>query len=305
MLNSIFAWFEKHYSPTHIETNPHPPMGLMSFYMYFLKQFRTPIIFKVIIVAFAATLDSMIPIFLGTIIDLISGVEPGTLFKDQGALLLAMALTVAMRPSLIVLDILIQYHTIVPSLVGRTRWQSHWHVVRQSWTFFQKDFAGRIASKVFETGPALENSSMEIIDAVWYMVVFFFVASGVLGAQDIVFLLPLLVWAVCYVVLMYFSLPAIAKQSKINSNARSIVTGRMVDCYTNIQTLKTFATGNMEDRYVAESVEENIKNFRLLMRIFSKMWTVLFVINTMLLIITGYLALTWWNNGLITTDSWR
>jgi len=301
MLNSVFAWFEKHYSPTHIEANPHPPMGLVSFYMYFLKQFKTPIIFKIIIVAIGAALDSMIPIFLGTIIDMISGAEPGTLFKDQGTLLLAMAITIAVRPSVIVLDILIQYHTIVPSLVGRTRWQSHWHVVRQSWTFFQKDFAGRIASKVFETGPALESSSMEIIDAVWYMIVFFIVASGVLGNQDIVFLLPLIGWAIAYVVLMYFSLPAIAKQSKINSNARSVVTGRMVDCYTNIQTLKTFATGNMEDRYVAESVEENIKNFRLLMRIFSRMWTTLFIINTLLMISTGYLALTWWNNGLITT----
>lgn len=301
MLNSIFAWFEKHYSPTHIESNPHPPMGLLKFYGYFLGQFRTPVIFKIIIVAIGAGIDSMIPVFLGTIVDLVSGTEPGTLFKDQGALLLAMAITLALRPSIFVLDILIQYHTIVPSLVGRVRWQSHWHVVRQSWTFFQKDFAGRIASKIFETGPSLENSAMEVIDAVWYMVVFFIVATGVLANQDIVFLFPLLGWAAAYLILMYFSLPAIAKQSKINSNARSVVTGRMVDCYANIQTLKTFATGNLEDKYVADSVEENIKQFRLLMRVFSRMWMSLFVINTILLITTGYLALSWWNKGLITT----
>ncbi|MCZ4271127.1 ABC transporter ATP-binding protein [Maritalea porphyrae] len=301
MLNSIFAWFEKHYSPIHIEPNPHPPMGLLKFYWYFIGQFRTPVMFKVIIVAIGAALDAMIPIFLGTIVDLVSGTEPGTLFKDQGALLLAMGITLALRPSVFVLDILIQYHTIVPSLVGRVRWQSHWHVVRQSWTFFQKDFAGRIASKIFETGPSLENSAMEVIDAVWYMVVFFIVATGVLANQDIVFLFPLLGWAAAYLLLMYFSLPAIAKQSKINSNARSVVTGRMVDCYANIQTLKTFATGSLEDKYVADSVEENIKQFRLLMRVFSRMWMSLFVINTILLITTGYLALSWWNKGLITT----
>lgn len=301
MFDTIFAWFEKHYSPTHIEKDPHPPMGLMKFYWYFLGQFRTPIIFKVIIVAIGASIDAMIPIFLGTIVDLVSGTEPGTLFKDQGSLLLAMAITLALRPSIFILDILIQYHTIVPSLVGRIRWQSHWHVVRQSWTFFQKDFAGRIASKIFETGPSLENSAMEVIDAVWYMIVFFIVASGVLANQDIVFLFPLLGWAAAYLLLMYFSLPAIAKQSKINSNARSVVTGRMVDCYSNIQTLKTFATGNLEDKYVSESVDENIKQFRLLMRVFSRMWMSLFIINTALLITTGYLALSWWNKGLITT----
>jgi len=301
MLKSVFAWFEKHYSPTHIEPNPHPPMDLLKFYWYFIGQFKAPVIFKVIVVAIGAAIDSMIPVFLGTIVDLVSGTEPGTLFKDQGTLLLAMGVTLALRPSIFVLDILIQYHTIVPSLVGRVRWQSHWHVVRQSWTFFQKDFAGRIASKVFETGPSLENSAMEVIDAVWYMIVFFIVASGVLANQDIVFLFPLLGWAAAYLILMYFSLPAIAKQSKINSNARSVVTGRMVDCYANIQTLKTFATGNLEDKYVADSVEENIKQFRLLMRVFSRMWMSLFVINTLLLLTTGYLALSWWNKGLITT----
>ncbi|WP_435667661.1 ABC transporter ATP-binding protein [Maritalea sp.] len=301
MLNSIFAWFEKHYSPTHIEPNPHPPMDLVKFYLYFLNQFRTPIMFKIVIVAIGAAIDSMIPVFLGTIVDLVSGTEPGTLFKDQGTLLLAMGITLALRPSIFILDVLVQYHTIVPSLVGRVRWQSHWHVVRQSWTFFQKDFAGRIASKVFETGPALESSAMEVIDAVWYMVVFFIVATSVLANQDIVFLFPLLGWATAYLALMYFCLPAIAKQSKINSNARSVVTGRMVDCYTNIQTLKTFATGNIEDKYVAGSVEENIKQFRNLMRIFTRMWASLFIINTILMITTGYLALVYWNNGIITT----
>ena len=300
MFDKIFAWFEKHYSPTHIEADPHPPMGLANFYWYFLRQFRTPIIIKILIVAIGAGIDAMIPIFLGTIVDLVAGNEPGTLFKDHSSLLIAMGITLALRPSIFVLDILVQYHTIVPSLVGRVRWQSHWHVVRQSWTYFQKDFAGRISSKIFETGPALETSSMELVDAVWYMVVFFFVATGVLGAQDPVFLLPLMAWAAGYVGLMYYSLPKIRKQSQINSDSRSHFTGRVVDCYTNIQTLKTFATGEREDRYVADALEDHTMNFQKLMRVFSKMWATLFVINTALMISVGYMALVWWNNGQIT-----
>jgi ATP-binding cassette subfamily B multidrug efflux pump len=300
MFDRLFAWFEKHYSPTHIEKDPHPPMGLGKFYLYFLGQFKTPIIIKICIVALGAAVDAMIPIFLGTIVDLVSGNEPGTLFKDHGTLLLAMGITLAVRPTIFMLDIFVQYHTMVPSLVARVRWQSHWHVVRQSWTYFQKDFAGRIASKIFETGPALETSSMELIDAVWYMIVFFFVAVGVLGNQDLVFLVPLLIWAAAYLGLMYYSLPKIRKQSQINSDARSQVTGRVVDCYTNIQTLKTFATGAREDNYVATAVEDHTVEFRKLMRVFSRMWMSLFFINSALMISTGYLALVWWNNGNIT-----
>ncbi len=102
--------------------------------------------------------------------------------------------------------------------------------------YFQRDFAGRIANKIMETGNSLESSTMQVIDSVWYMVVFLVVAFTVLASVDIIYVVPLLIWLAAYFAIMFRYLPRIARRSKDNSNARSVVTGRIVDCYTNIQT---------------------------------------------------------------------
>ena len=135
------------------------------------------------------------------------------------------------------------------------RWQSHWHVIRQSWTFFQNDFAGRIGNKVIQAGEALEITVNLTIDAVWYAAVFVVVAVVVLAGMDPVLLVPIAVWLALYAALFAWSMPRITRFSEEVSEAKSVMTGRMVDSYTNIQTLKTFAVDGHEDAYVAASVD--------------------------------------------------
>lgn len=300
MLNSVFTWFERIYPPTELAKNPHPPQGVKDFYVYFLKQFRWGLFAKMTLVAIGATIDAMIPVFLGQIVDLVSNESPGNIFTSHGAMLLGFALVIILRPAAFTLSSLVHFHTIFPPMMGRTRWQSHWHVVRQSWAYFQRDFAGRIASKIMETGNSLESSTMQAIDSVWYMVIFLIVAITVLINVEPIFVLPLLVWLIVYLGIMTRFLPRIAKRSKDNSEARSVVTGRIVDCYTNIQTLKTFASSEFEDEYVAGSVKNHTNVLHRLMREFTKMWTLLFLINAVLMVSVGYMALYFWNEGLIT-----
>ncbi|MEX0627541.1 MAG: ABC transporter ATP-binding protein, partial [Cucumibacter sp.] len=256
---------------------------------------------KMTTTALGSTLDAMLPIYLGIIVDLVTNTERGQVFAQHGTLLLLIAALVAVRPAILVVDILIHFHALTPSLVDRVRWQSHFHVIRQSWSFFQNDFAGRVANKIMQSGEALETSFIQIIDAVWYATIFVTVALIVLGGLNLYYILPLIFWLVAYVTLTFHFMPKIAAQSEILADEKSTVTGRIVDCYTNVQTLKTFATGGREDRYVADSVERHAGAFRMLMRVFSRMWMSLFFLNASLMIATAWMVLDGWNRGDLTT----
>lgn len=300
MLNSVFDWFERRYVATELASDPHPPKGVLPFYFYFIRQFRLFIGAKMATTAMGSGLDALLPIFLGVVVDLVTNTPRGEMFSQNGTLLLVMAALVLIRPAVWVLDVLSHFHAIVPSLVDRVRWQSHWHVMRQSWSFFQDDFAGRVANKVIQSGEALETSTMQLVDAVWYALIFIIIALVVVGGQSWVYILPLLAWMGIYALLMVHFMPQISKQSEALSEEKSIVTGRVVDCYTNVQTLKTFATGSREDEYVANAMESHAAQLRQLMRVFSRMWISLFIINALLMVATTWLVLDGWNRGQLT-----
>ncbi len=142
------------------------------------------------------------------------------------------------------------------------RWQSHWHVVRQSWTFFQNDFAGRIANRVMQTGPALRESVVMAIDAVWYILVYGTSAVVLLARADWRLALPMLIWFCGYAACCAISCRACASARARCREMRSALTGRIVDSYTNILTVKLFARARDEDAFVREAVDEHTAAFR-------------------------------------------
>jgi len=299
MLNRVVSWFDARYSPVALAKDTTPPTGVDKFIFYFLKQFRGAIWLRMVLVAIGSVADAMMPIFVGMLVGMLSNTPPGQMFAQHWQILLVMVVVLAVvRPVTFVLDQLVRNHAIVPSIVNLVRWQSHWHVVRQSWTFFQNDFAGRIANKVMQAGEAIETAVNLSIDAAWYAVIFVVVAILALaGMNHWVLLVPVAVWLVLYGILFVICMPLIAKHSEDLSDARSVMTGRIVDAYTNIHTLKTFSTSGHEDKYVADSVLEHTVEFQKLMRVFTYMWSVLFVLNAGLVISITWLALAGWNDG--------
>ena len=298
MFNSIIAWFDARYSPVALAKDTRPPMGLNGFVFYFVRQFRTAFLIRMVLVAIGAVADAMLPIFVGMVVGFLSGTRPGGMFTDHWQVLLGMvAVVVIVRPTTFILDSLVRNHAIAPSFVNLVRWQSHFHVIRQSWTFFQNDFAGRIGNKILQSGEALENGVNSAVDAVWYAAIFVIVAIVVLARMDLVLLVPVVGWLACYGVLFSIVMPLIARYSEDLSEAKSVLTGRMVDSYTNIHTLKTFSTDDHEDRYVAESVIEHNLKFQRLMRVFTYMWTTLFALNAGLVVSITWIALASWNTG--------
>jgi ATP-binding cassette subfamily B multidrug efflux pump len=298
MFNRVIAYFDSLYSPVALAADRQPPMGLRPFVSYFINQLRAVFIIRIVLVAIGSVADALMPVFVGMIVGFLATTNPGNIFSQHGQAFLWMIFVVVLvRPFTFLLDTVIRNHSITPNLVGIVRWQSHWHVIRQSWTFFQNDFAGRIANKIIQAGEALEIAVNLAIDAAWYALVFVVVAIIVLAQLDPVLLVPIAVWLLLYAILFTITMPLIARYSEELSEAKSVMTGRIVDSYTNIQTLKTFSTGDHEDSYVADSVVEHTASFRKLMRTFTYTWSVLFLLNAGLVVSVTWLALIGWNNG--------
>jgi ATP-binding cassette subfamily B multidrug efflux pump len=303
MFGAIIDWFDQHYSPVALAADP-PPSGTWNFMVYFVRQFRTAVAIRLVTVAVSSLTDAMLPVFVGVVVGLLATTNPGEMFTRNWPVLLIMLGTIAVvRPAVFILDKLMNNHAIEPAFISRIRWQSHFHVVRQSWTFFQNDFAGRVGNKVLQSGDSIEVAVSGILDAVWYAVVFVVITVIVLAGLDWVLLIPVVAWLALYVGLFATIMPRIARQSAVVSESRSVMTGRIVDSYANIQTLKTFSSAAHEDKYVSDSVIEQTVQYRLLMREFTYMWSALYLINTGLVVALAWLALAGWNSSALSTTA--
>jgi ATP-binding cassette subfamily B multidrug efflux pump len=202
-----------------------------------------------------------------------------------------------LRPIAHFASALVTNQALIPGLTNLTRWQSHWHVVRQGWTYFQNDFAGRIANRVMQTGPALRESVVSSINAVWYILVYGTSAAVLLGSADWRLAVPILLWFATYAAVLRMFLPRMRERSRRMSEMRSEVTGRVVDSYTNILTVKLFARARDEDAFVREAVDEHTDAYRRQLRMTSAWGISLILMNASLLTGTGALAIALWARG--------
>jgi len=294
----MFALFERLLPPTTTPKNPEPPAGLVAFYWHFARQAKG--LFAGLFAAgFAlALLDSLIPVFMGRIVTLITSNGPATLFATFGPILLGMAsVLLVLRPLALTAQNIMANQAIAANVTTMIRWQSHWHVVRQSWTFFQNDFAGRIANRVMQTGPAIRESLVALLTAVWYILVYGTSAVLLLAAADRWLALPILVWFALYLLLLRTFVPHMRDRSKAASESRSLVTGRIVDSYTNIMTVKLFARAAQEDAYVREALEQHTGRFHDSLRLNTLFGLSLSMVNALMVTSTGGLALMLWTRG--------
>ncbi|HWD59752.1 MAG TPA: ABC transporter ATP-binding protein, partial [Stellaceae bacterium] len=232
------------------------------------------------------------------IVTLVSSQQPETLWRAAGWQLAGMAaLLLVLRPAANLMQALVTNQALIPGLTNMVRWQNHWHVVRQGWVFFQNDFAGRIASRVMQTGPAMRESVTMSINAVWYICVYGTSAAVLLGRADWRLSLPVVAWFATYVVVLRAFLPRMRERSRRMSEMRSEVTGRVVDSYTNILTVKLFARARDEDQFVRDAVDEHTLAYRRAQRMTSAWGISLILMNASLLVGTGGLAIWLWTTG--------
>ena len=300
MLNRIFKYFEHWIDPLKLSTPLAPPAGLKAFYLYFLKQVWPIITIACVLAALSAFFDALVPVFIGKIIDLFNTSTTETVWHDGKWMFIGIMTLLVLRPFLAFISMLVSHHGQFPGFTNLVRWQSHYHVSRQSLNFFQSDFAGRIANKVMQTGMALRASVMSVQDSIWYVIAFILSALFFIASASLYLALPVILWLLTFGAVLGYFLPRIRKQAAIMSEVHSMLTGKLVDSYTNSLTVKLFAGGTYEDKYIASGIQEHTKEIQILFRYFTYMWFLLHVINGMLLIGVGALAIVLWQNGHIT-----
>ena len=296
----MFRWFERALAPTALPDQPEPPAGLLAFYWHFARQAKWLFAALFAIEAVVALLDAAVPYFIGRLITLVTTVPRERFLAETWPLLAVMAAVILLaRPGIILLRYLVNNQAIAGPFANLVRWQSHWHVVRQSWNFFQNDFAGRISSRVMQTGPAVRSSLVSSVTAIWYVIVYGVTAMGMAAAADLWLALPLAIWFAGYIALLAFFVPRMRDRSKLTSEARSYLTGRVVDSYTNILTVKLFARAREEDDYVRDALEYHNERLLTQQRLISSFGFLLNVLNAVLIAAAGALAITLWLRGMI------
>ena len=247
-----------------------------------------------------AALDTVIPLFIGRLVSLMEATDRMAALQEQLPLLVGMVvLVLVVRPLVLLADIAIRHMILIPGATCLIRWQSHWHVIRQSWPFFQNDFAGRIANRVMQTAHALRDSVMASIRAVWYIGAYGAIALTLMAVADWRLGLPTAAWFIGYVVLLWFFVPRMRDLSRMSSEARSLVMARVVDSYTNVLTVKLFARMADEDSYVRESIDDHGAAMRRHMRVMTRFHFLLTAMNASLLVCTAAIGIWLWAQGAV------
>ncbi len=294
----MFAIFEQFLSPTAAPEHPEPPPGLIAFLWHFARQAKWLFAALFVVELFVALSDSAVPWFMGHVVTMVTKTSPDRFLAAGWPWLVGMAVVVVIvRPAVMLTRYLITNQAIAAPFTGMIRWQSHWHVVRQSWAFFQNDFAGHISNRVMQTGPSVRSTLTATITTVWYIIVYGVSAVGLTAAADRWLAVPILLWFGSYAALLYYFVPRMRERSKVSSIARSTLMGRIVDSYTNILTVKLFARANEEDRYVRNAVDQHIDLFKAAQRLLTAFASILDVLNALLIAGSGALALMLWRYG--------
>ncbi|MEP7706685.1 ABC transporter ATP-binding protein [Paraglaciecola sp. 25GB23A] len=251
----MFSFFERLTAPFPDSHPEQPPTTLLAFCRYYSEGMWRILISVSILAATIAMIEVSIFGFLGKLVDWLSVRDRATFLEQELSTLLWMgALILVVLPSLVVLQSLLNHQALLGNFPMRIRWQAHRYVIGQSLSFFQNEFAGRVATKVLQTALAVREAVMKSLDIFVYVSVYFFSIVVLVFSADWRLSAPLALWFVIYVFILRKLVPNLKNVSQKQADARSIMTGRIVDSYTNIATVKLFAHTSRETEYAKEGM---------------------------------------------------
>jgi len=241
---------------------------------------------------------------IGNMIDWMQVSDPATFFEVYGNQLIIVALLVLIAwPLLNLLDSALEHQGLLGNFAMQIRWRAHRYLLGQSSSFYANDFAGRIATKVMQTALSVRDSIVSINGLVVYVVVYFSSALAIFMSNDVRLALPLLSWLVAYIFVMRFFLPKLKVVSEKQSDARSLMTGRVVDAYSNIQTVKMFSSSNAEEQYAKQSMQEMLVSVYQQMRLVTQLNTTLIALNALLICSTMGFGVWLWTQSIVSVGA--
>ncbi len=300
----MYRFFESLIKPFPPEAPKQPPKTLFAFCRYYARGTEPYLILMAILTGGIAVMEVSLFGFLGKLVDWLNSHTPANLLTESKHELLVMgAIVLIGLPVTVFLHSLVMHQTLLGNFPMRIRWQAHRYLLGQSYQFYQDDFAGRIATKVMQTSLAVRETIMKLLDVLLYVLVYF---SGVIVlfiTLDFRLAIPLIIWIFSYAGLLYYFLPRLTKVSTLQADARSDMTGRLVDTYTNISTVKLFSHSNREAEYARQGMEYFLGTVHPQMRLATALNSSVWAINALLIFAVAAVSIYLWSSLAITTGA--
>ncbi|TYR29957.1 ABC transporter ATP-binding protein [Mesorhizobium microcysteis] len=291
----MYRWFESLLNPFPPEEPVEPPKTLVAFCMHYTKGSWALITVSAILTSLIALTEVWMFGFLGNIVDWLSAQNRETFLQTEGWKLAGMAFVVLFAlPGIVLFNSWLNHQSLFGNFPMRIRWQVHRYLLKQSMTFYQDEFAGRIATKLMQTALAVRECVIKLIDVLNYVVVYFLGVLFLVGSADWRLAAPLAVWLVAYVALLYYYIPRLGKVSEQQADARAVMTGRVVDSYANIQTVKLFSHAQREATFAKEGMSDFLVTVHGMMRLVTGLYGTLYFLNSMLLASVAAIAIWLW-----------
>ncbi len=297
----MLRWFERRLDPYPTAEPVQPPASMLGFFLFYLRGAKRWLVLMATLTALIALAEVVMFGFIGNIVDWLGKSDRATFLQTQGWPLLLMALFVlVLLPLVSALQSMVVNQAMMPNIPQRIRWMLHRWVLRQSMTYFQDEFAGRIATNLMQTALAIRDAAMKVFDVLNYVSFYFLGALLVAASNDWRLAIPFVAWLLIYLVLLRFFVPRMADISTRQAAARSLMTGRIVDAYTNISTVKLFSHSQREEGYAREAMEEFLPTAYGQMRLASYLNMSIYTLNLALLASIMGVGILLWLGGLVT-----
>ncbi|HHF6569982.1 ABC transporter ATP-binding protein [Haemophilus influenzae] len=297
MFNKIFSWFENRLNP-YPESNPTTPKkGLFRFIWSSIAGMKGWILLLAILTVGTGVMEAVLFQFMGTLVDWLGTFTPEKLWQEKGHLLIGMATLLLISIVWGFLASTVHLQTLQGVFPMRLRWNFHRLMLGQSLSFYQDEFAGRVSAKVMQTALAVRDTVLTLADMFVYVLVYFITSGVVLMALDSWFLLPFITWIILFGLILRTLIPKLSKTAQRQADARSLMTGRITDAYSNIATVKLFSHGSREATYAKRSMQDFMVTVHAQMRLATSLDTLTYATNILLTLSTAILGIILWKNG--------
>jgi len=296
----MLNFFEKLTDPFPPSKPTTPPHNLLAFIYHYSKDMRWPLVILAVLTASMAVLEVMLFGFLGQLVDWLADRNPETLLAEEASTLLWMSIVLlVLLPALTLLHTMISHQTLLGNFPMAIRWNTHRYLLGQSISFFQNDFAGRIATKVMQTSLSIREAVIKVTDVFVYVTVYFISMLGIILNSSAVLMLPLFIWLCLYILTQSYFIPRLKRVSTLQADARSTMTGSIVDSYTNISTIKLFAHTDREEEYAKNSMQEFMQTVYQQMRLSTGVELCVSMLNYLLIFSISATAIALWMDNSI------
>jgi ATP-binding cassette subfamily B multidrug efflux pump len=294
----MFEWLERRIDPFAPFDERTPPHSVWRFAWHYLAPTRWWLVLIFFSNLVIAGLESALFLLIGWFVDLLNQSTPERIWAEHGGLLIAIALLVAVvRPFLHFAHEAVFNQAMTAQSANMVRWRTHVHTLGHALSYFQRDFAGRLANRIVQAGPAIRDVAFDVIDRLWYVMIYAFTALGVFGTTSFWLALPTVLWIAGYIALIVYFVPRAQQRSRRNADARSAMIGRIVDSYTNIMTVKLFARGDAERSAVRGAIAAQTGAYLNSLRLITGVNAILQTMNSVYLVATAAIAGWLWSQG--------